>query len=324
MSLSSEDKSVLQQLKGEKDLPEFRIEELQKQLDSPVLSVYWELKILLGIGISFFSIGILNIIIDYFDNSLKWLLVGILLIAFLATAYYCFTRKAPFSWERIEQKARFFDIAVVACTTLFLSLEGYVQYEFKIFGDSYGDMAILTTLFYFFCAYYFDNRFILTKGLIAFTAWFSIAFDIFSLENPNVFMQDIPVMESMGIGTGFLLVGYLTSWKNWKRHFRKTYLIFSTQLVMLALTAHLVYKKNPDSLLFFLIIVFSAIFFVLSIREKSPIALTTTIIYLYVGVTKYLDVFKWKNEYAIALYFIGTALIVITFFLVKRNRNDPS
>ncbi|UOY05390.1 hypothetical protein L0P88_15700 [Muricauda sp. SCSIO 64092] len=324
MSLSKEDKSVIHQFKEEKDMSEFRINELQKQLDSSVLSVYWELKVLLGIGISFFSIGILNIIIDHFDHYLKWILVTILLIAFLSTSYYCFTRKEPFSWGKIEQKARFFDLVLVACTTFFLSLEGYVQYEFKIFGNRYDDIAIITTLFYFFCAYYFDSRVILTKGLIAFTAWFSIAFDIFSWENPNVFMQDIPVAESTLIGVGFLIVGYLTSWKNWKKHFKKTYLIFATQLIMLALTANLVYQENPNILYFGLIIVGSIVFLALSRKEKSPIVSTTTIIYLYVAMTTYFKVFKWKNEYATSLYLICTAFIVIAYFLVKRNRHDQS
>lgn len=324
MSLSKEDKSVIHLLKEEKDIPEFRIKELEKKLDTSFLSVYWELKILLGIGISFFSIGILNIIIDYFDHYLKWILIAILLFAFLSTTYYCFARKEPFSWGAIEQKARFFDIALIACTTFFLSLEGYVQYEFKIFGDRYDDIAIITTLFYFFCAYYFDNRVILTKGLIAFTAWFAIEFNIFSWENPDIFMQDIPVKESILIGVGFLIVGHVASWKNWKKHFKKSYLIFAAQLIMLALTAKLVYQENPDILFFGLIIVFSIVFFVLSIKAKSSIVLSTTIIYLYIAMTMYLKVFDWKNEYAISLYFIFTALIVIAYFLRKRNIYDES
>ncbi len=324
MSLSKEDSFVIAHLQQEEKISDNRIKELEEKLDSSNLSVYWEIKILLGLGISLFSIGILNIIIEYFNHSLKWLLVVLLLIAFIATAYYCFTRKESFSWGEVEQKAKFFDLVLIACTTFFLSLEGYVQYEFSLFGDRYNDIAIITTLFYFFCAYYFDNRVILTKGLIAFTAWFAIEFDVLSWENTNVFKQGIPVVESMLVGVGFLIIGYITSRNNWKKHFHKTYLIFATQLIMLALTARIITKDNPDPIFFGLIIVFGVMFFVLSTKSKTPLVLTTSLIYVYIAATVFLKVFDWENKYMRAFYFIITALIVIGYFIRKKKTYEES
>ena len=324
MSLSKEDSFVIAQLQQEEDITDTKIKELKEKLDSSNLSVYWEIKILFGLGISLFSLGILNIIIEYYDHYLRWILLGILLLAFLATAYYCFTRREPFSWEETVQKAKFFDITLIACTTFFLSLEGYVQYEFKLFGDRYNDIAIITTLFYFFCAYYFDNRVVLTKGLIAFTAWFAIEFNVLSWDNLGSIDQKIPVAESIIIGVGALVVGYVTSWKNWKRHFNKTYLIFATQLIMLALTAEIVSEKNPDPLFYVLIVFFGISFYFLSKKVKSPLVLTTTLIYLYITTTVFLKVFDWDSKYWRALYFICTALVVIGYFINKRKTYEES
>lgn len=319
MPISRDDQFVLDQLITEQRLSQQELDSLKQSLDQRALSIHWEIKTLLSVGFGLFSVGIGKLVYDYIDSYLHWIILSVLIFGFVASTFYCFTRQEAFSWEKVSQKKAFFDAALVLCTGLFLSLEGYLQYEFNFFGERYAEMAIVPTLFYFFCAYYFDNYVILTKGMIAFSAWFAIRFQVFNWDNPDIFSEPIPVLESVLIGLAFLATGYLMHWLKLKKHFKKTYLTFATQLILLALTARLIREDPPELAFFILIIGFSLGFYVLSLVEKDHVIVFTVLVYFYIALTAYLEVLNWEDTWSQGFYFFGTGLAAIMYFLYRRK-----
>lgn len=318
MTISRDDQFALDELTIEKRLSEVELDSLKQKIDRPVLSIHWEIKTLLSVGFGLFTVGIGRLIYDYMDSYIRWIILSILIIGFVVSSLYCFTWKEAFSWQKVTQKKAFFEVVLVLCTSMFLSLEGYLQYEFKFFGEGYSGMAIIPTVFYFFCAYYFDNLVVLTKGMIAFTAWFAISFKVFNWENSDIFSQEIPAFESILIGLAFLIIGYVMNWQKLKKHFKNAYLVFAVQLIMLALTAKFVNEQQPDPIFLVLIMAFSLGFYGLSVIEKDHIILFTVIVYFYIALTAYLGVFDWEEQ-AIGLYFLGTGLLTIGYFIYKRK-----
>ena len=319
MAISRDDQYALDELIGEERLTPKEVDALKQKIDQSTLSIHWEIKTLLSVGFGLFSVGIGRLIYDYVDSYLRWIILMLLIVGFVSSAWYCITHRETFAWSKVIQKNAFFEVALVFCTSMFLSLEGYLQYEFGVFGKHYAQMAIIPTLFYFFCAYYFDNVVVLTKGMIAFTAWFAISFKVFNWDNFEVFLQEIPVWESILVALGLLAVGYVLHWQKLKPHFKKPYLVFAAQLIMLALTAKIVNAESPELGYMVILVVFSGGFYTLSVLEKDHIIVFTVIVYLYTAVTTYLGVFDWKDERAIGLYFLVTGLVAVGYFIYRRR-----
>jgi hypothetical protein len=85
--------------------------------------------------------------------------------------YYCVYKKQPFSFNKAAAPNSFFDyVLLLACLT-FIIFIGYIQYQYKIFGDRYGLATFFPMLVLFVSAYYFDHLGILSMAITNLGAW---------------------------------------------------------------------------------------------------------------------------------------------------------
>src|ERR1700735_5020787 len=134
-------------------------------------SVFLELNILLYAGVLAFVAG-LGWTVSTWSKQLGDVLVLTILSAILAACFwYCFSRATAWSPAETPAPSSIFDY-VLYLGSLIWSLElAYLENRFHVLSGRLDFDLLATAVLFFFLAYRFDNRFVLSLGLSSLAGW---------------------------------------------------------------------------------------------------------------------------------------------------------
>lgn len=288
-----------------------------------IFSIHTELRFLLYLSILLFSGGIGILIYKNIDTIGHSAIIAVLFILIVVCFYYCFKNAKPFSKSLNKFENPVFDYLVLLATLLTCTLIGYIQFEYKIFGNSFGIATLLSSITAFGYAYYFDNRSALSIAITALAAYVGI-----SITPQTVFENEIYDDASLsysGIGLGVLLILWsINALKiNLKTHFNIVYLTFALHVISICCIAGLIDEKWY---FFIVVLAASAYCFNRSSYSMSSISLYVfNLIYGYIGLNiiiyRTFDVMNisdfWETlVFLLPVYFIIS--IVVFIKLIKR------
>jgi len=287
-------------------------EKIKDWLNKAPFSLHWELRTLLYAGVVLLASGIGILIYDNIDT------IGhvtiILIIAALCSYcfYYCFKNKLPFSKLQTKHESPLFDYVLLLGSLLFLTLEGYLQFKYTLFGTHYGLATLIPALVFIFLAYYFDHAGVLSMGITALSAFVGITV------SPGMILRN-ELSEQSLIYTGAALAvfligtGYVLKVQDIKRHFTFIYYNFGFHMYFLCMLAG-IFTLGLPFIYFALLIVGCALLMRYAIFEKSFYFLLISVIYAYIGITW--AIFEMGMGYMLGLYyFVFSCILVIWFFL---------
>ncbi len=257
------------------------------------ISIFWEIRTLFVLGMAMLVGAAGRLIYDHFFDALHEVLILLLVVLTMLAFRYCWQHSDGFSRKQTaEEKPVFFGIILLTATTAFAVLEGYVQFRYQLFGR-YADLLIVATLVYLWSAYYFDDRNVLVKGLIALAAWLAIDYRTLDVEHLADTFAPAPVSASIGLGVTLVALGLVSAKLDIKAHFKNRYLLFATHLVLVALCGAIIHDKEGDNLIHYILLaVFWVLFQVIGATQKIRSIEFFALIYLYIGallfVSKYL------------------------------------
>jgi hypothetical protein len=270
-------------------------------------------------GISLLTSGLGVLIYKNIDTIGHQAIIALIALAIIGCSWYVFKKIQPFSLESRQKEQPLADNMLVLACSLFLILEGYLQYQYTIFGTRYGLATLIPTLLFFVCAYRFDHIGVLTMAMTAFASWAGITATPLSIFKEDVF-QHQPTLIHTGIVVGLILmiVGLLLSYKNIKPHFTFSYLNFGYNLLSIALlSGAFVIEKSFYALT---CVVFALLAIWYARREESPFFLLAGAIYGYIALTIFIsmanfDFFPWMiygvtSCFAIAVFFLNFKTIL--------------
>ena len=278
-------------------------------------SLHWELKALLYLGVLSLNIGLGYLIYQHIDTIGHAVIIGVIGLICLACFGYAAKNAAFFSLKELKSPTIYFDYAVLLGCLTFLTVEGYLQYQYTFFGTRYGLAVFIPTLLFFPVAYYFDHRGALSLGIVALAAWLGISITPMDMLSSNDFSNHPLVYTGVLLGVVLCLVGYLSEEKDIKKHFAFTYFNFGSHLFFItALTA--LFNFN-QAFLFTVLIVLGVAFFIFYARKKNSLYfLLLALVYAYVGLT-YLIIKALSHTDAdpsvYFLYFIFSCGLVLYF-----------
>ena len=198
-------------------------------------SLHWELRSMLYIGILLFSAGLGLLVYDNFDQIGH----GALLAAMAAASAGCFFFAWRFrpEWTRGQTKSRstFGDYALILACLLFLTLEGYAQYAYTIFGSRYGLVTLIPAALFLPLAYRFDHRGVLGMALTALISWVGVTIRPLTLYFKTNFFDQKTVFSAIGLALVLMAVALVLERQRIKPHFTYTYLTIAGNLLMVAL-----------------------------------------------------------------------------------------
>ncbi len=310
-------KQLLKTLVEKAIIPEDQSSKIAAYEQTKLFSVHWELRTFLYVGITLLGAGLGVVIYENIDSIGHNVLIGLIVLAFSGCLYYAFKHRKPFTWEEVIETEKLDDFALLGACVMFLTLEGYLQYQYNVFGTRYGLAAFLPAVLFFFLAYRFDHRGVLSMAITAFASWVGVNIAPIKLwQQKNFSTADITHI-SIVLGVVLILTGGLSEYKNWKKHFSFTYFIFGFNIAFVATLAGLFqFDMKLIYLLVMAVLSYGSIWY--ARRTQSYLFMLMGVIYGYIAITYWIFQAEWIERLDFTLYmfyFMASAVGVVVFLI---------
>jgi len=295
-----------------------------------LFSLHWELRLLLYLGVLLLTGGLGILVYKHIDTIGHQAVLAFIAAVSVGSFFYCYRKRAPFSWESVSVADPFFDyILLLGCLTMLIFL-GYLQYEYDVFGDHYGSATFIPMVILFIAAYYFDHLGVLSLAITNLGAWAGIAITPLSILKDGNFSDGRLIVTGILLGGVLLAAGWLSAERRLKAHFETTYTNFGLHLFFIASLAGL-FKYEQIYLLWFLALMpISWFLYKKAFDRRSFYFIVVIILYAYIAlcyvVVRLLSSMSGADLAPLALgllYFILSA-IGIALLLVRPNRQLKS
>ncbi len=318
------EQSILDRLHNDGLLTEENYQELSRQRSLRLFSVHWELKVILYLGVLLLSTGLGILIYLNIDTIGHTAIVALIGLACLACFAYAYKHRKPFTREESVSEHPFADYILLLGCLLFLTLEGYLQVQYTIFGTRYGLATLIPSLLFFFIAYRFDHKGILSMAITGTGAWLGL-----TVTPLSVFEQGFGSDELIytGIIFGILLAALSHSVviMNLKKHFSFIYFNFGMQLLFICTLSAVFTFEATKSMYFILLAGLCYLAIQYARKEQSFYFLLMGALYGYIGLTYLFILFLiFLSEqmsaldagliYLGLLYFILSCIGILYFF----------
>lgn len=197
-------------------------------------SIHWELRSILYSGIVLFGAGIGVIIYENIDTIGHQVIISLIAAVTAWCFFYTYKHSLPYSHVEVKNPQKLADhILLLGCTT-FLVLEGYLQFQYNFFGTRYGLAVIIPTVIFFFCAYRFDHKGVLSMAITGLASWLGLTVAPLSVLSENDFTQGKLLGTAVILGILLCITGWASEKQNIKKHFSFTYIFLGGNLAVLA------------------------------------------------------------------------------------------
>ncbi|SHI30895.1 Predicted membrane protein [Hymenobacter daecheongensis DSM 21074] len=293
-------------------------------------SLHYELRTLLYLGIVLLSGGLGVLLYQHLDELSHGVIIAGLVTILLACFLYAFRHRAPFTWQLAPPAGVLPDYLLLLGCLTFLTLEGYVQAQYQVFGTRYGLALMLPAVLFFALAYLFDHRGVLSMAITALAAWVGVSIAPTSAFVRNDFSSVDLSGSAILLGLLLLGAGLASERLNRKPHFAFTYISLGSNLALLAATAALFsYQRAvlPPFAAGILILAISTFLVWYARRTHSYLFLLMGVVYGYIVVTygffQLLD-FSGGDWFLASLYFpLSAAGVVFLFKNIHKILRQP-
>ena len=203
-------------------------------------SLHYELRALLYLGITLLAGGLGVLVYQHLDRIGHGVLIGLVAALMAACFSYAARHRGPFTWGSAPKNSVGADYLLLLGCLLFVVLEGYLQYQYNLFGKRYGLATAVPALVFLPLAYWFDHRGVLALGLTALASWVGLTAAPLSVLTENNFWTDRLRGAATGLGLVLMAAGFYSEYRGRKAHFAFTYLLLGSNLALAALATVLV------------------------------------------------------------------------------------
>jgi len=276
-------------------------------------SVFLELNILLYVGILAFVAG-LGWTVSTWSQQLGDVLVLAVLSTMLAACFwYCFSRVPAWSPGETPSPSLVLDY-VLYLGSLIWSVElAYIETRFHLLSGQWDFYLLGTAGLFFFLAYRFDNRFVLSFALSSLAGWFGLTISHWPSHQDETYRQ-YAILYSLIVGGA----GALLQRRGLKPHFFGTYLNIAANVLFWALLSG-VFNREGYGVWFLTLLAAcgASLAWGLARRQFSFVAYAA--VYGYVGVSSIL-LRNLNDGTAILSYFVVTGIAMLVFLVQIARR----
>ena len=283
-------------------------------------SLHYELRTLLYLGITLLTGGLGVLIYQNLDTIGHGVIVALITTITLACFTFAFWKRESFTWLEVKNPHHFSDFVLLSGCASFLILEGYLQFQYDLFGLKYGLVTFIPAILFFFCAYFFDHRGVLSMAITAFASWVGVSIAPFSVLKRNDFSEPNFLLTAIILGLVLSTLGLISEYKNLKKHFSFTYLLLGSNLTLIAAVIGMFSYANW--FMYALITLTLCVgLFLYARKTQSYIFLLMGVIYVYVALTyllfKVTGAFNEDFMYMFTMYYFLLSGVGVIVFLMK-------
>jgi hypothetical protein len=288
-----------------------RLDELESRAHVPLAR---ELHALLYIGALLILAGVGAAVKDRLDQLGPMTILAALGAAAAACLGCCFRTGRDFSPKRVDSPTVAFDYILYLGVGLAGIFATYFEWKWHLLGDWWDLYLFFAGLSCLGLAYRFDNRLVLTTGLVNLAGWAGVRFT----------RWDMPALgvRAAAFALGAALIGIAEASRRGdvKAHFEDTYLRFGVHLCLLALIYGAKDLASPD--LWLLLAACGALAVWASRRRKFE-AFACAVVYAYAGAMRsFLPVFRFGDAELWLVVLTSASVIAVLLWARSRFRED--
>ena len=276
-------------------------------------SVFLELNILLYAGILAFIAG-LGWTVSTWSQQLGDVLVLTLLSAMLGGClWYCFSRAPAWSAAETPSPSLAFDY-VLYLGSLVWSVElAYIEKQFELLSGQSSLYLLASAGLFFFLAYRFDNRFVLSLALSSLAGWFGLTISHWPSHQDAEYRQ-YALLYSLIVGGA----GAVLQRRGLKPHFFGTYLNLAANVLFWALLSG-VFTREGYVLWFVALLAACGASLAWGITRRQFAFVAYAAVYGYVGISSMI-LRGVNDETTVMGYFVvsGVAMLVVLVQIGRR------
>ncbi|MFZ0704227.1 MAG: DUF2157 domain-containing protein [Candidatus Korobacteraceae bacterium] len=275
-------------------------------------SVFLELNLLLYAGVLAFVAG-LGWTVTTWSKQLGDVLVLAVLSAILFTCFwYCFSRVSAWSATETPTPTAIFDYVLYLGSLVWGVELAYLENRFHVLSGQWDFYLLATAVLFFFLAYRFDNRFVLSLALSSLAGWFGLTISHWPSHQDTTYRQ-CALLYCAVIG----MSGQLLHQRGVKAHFFGTYLNVTANVFFWAVLSG-VFEREGRLLWVLALLLACVASLAWGLKHRQFAFVAYAAVYGYVGFSSIL-IRGIDDAFAVMLYFVVTSILMLVS-LVKIGR----
>jgi len=308
----------LDDLRSKSLITEAQYQALEPIITRKVVSVFYELRSLLYLGILLFTTG-MGLLIYENIGELGHLLSIIGLFVLTAVCFaYAFKQAPPYSQGKVAAPTPYFDYIVLLACLLFISGLTYLQVQYGIFDDGLGMTTLVTALFFFYAAYRFDHIGVLSLGIAALASFWGISTSPQKWYSSNFFSDSNLHITALIFSAALASAAVVLDRRGIKPHFTFTYMNVCCLMFLIAALAGLFMEDDFYALYALILYAGYGITIYSANRRRSFLFLLYAFVAGYIGTT-YLLVDTIDEPGFWFMYFFASCGGFIFFIIRYKN-----
>jgi len=285
------------------------------------VSVYFDLRALLYVGVMLLSTGIGILIYKNISDVGHLVLIGALILLTIGCFGYAFWKGNPYSHKEVEGPTPFFEYVVLLGSLIFISVQGYLQFRYELLTENLGISTLISAAVFLFVAYRFDHAGVLSLGITALASFFSITISPEKWYSGNFLEGSHVYVTALVFGAALAAAALLLERQRIKTHFTFTYLNFALLIFFLGGISGLFW--NDDRLWIYIAAIYVGVFFAYrsARRMKSFLFLLYAFIAGYIATTYLLAETILRNADFFWFYYFLLSSGGFVYFIIKYRKH---
>ena len=276
-------------------------------------SLFLELNILFYAGVLAFVAGLGWTVTTYSQQLGDVLVLVILSAIFAACFWYCFSRAPAWSLAQTPAPNAAFDYVLYLGSLVWCIELAYLENRFRLLSGQWDLYLLATAGFFFFLAYRFDNRFVLSLALSSLAGWFGLTISHWPSHQDAAYRL-YALLYCLLIGA----VGALLQYRGVKPHFFGTYLNIAANVGFWALLSG-VFQRDGYALWFLALLIACAVSIAWGLKRRQFAFVAYSAVYGYVGISSML-IRNIRDFTSILTYFVFTGVAMVVGLVVIARR----
>lgn len=302
-----------------------QVEFIEAVTERKIISVYYELRLVLYLGIMLFTAGVGYIAYQNLGDIGHLGMMALLLLAIGACGYYISKKSLPYSNEEVKVNHIYFDYILILTSLLIIALFTYVQVYFQLIELFLNWTSIISAIIFLTLAYRYDNKAVLSLGITALAATFGLTISPVNWVSGDWLPGLDLYLTSIIFGLSLIGLSEVLSRKGIKKHFTFTYQNFGLLIYYAGIMALLFDFSWEVMIAFILLFSASAISYYTWAKKEFLLFLYSSIA-AYVGFTYLLVRLLTLGDsdgIVLLVYYFPISCIAYVLLLVK-NKNHFS
>lgn len=309
---------LFEKLYEEGCISEESLNRIRHKRQHPLFSLHWELKTLLYLGVMLLSTGLGVLIYKNIDTIGHQVIIAAIAAISTGCFVYCYKHKKPFDRQLVKSTGALFDYLLLLACLSFVSFLGYLQFQYTVFGTSYGLATFIPMVVLFYVAYDFDHLGILSMAVTNLGIWLGLSLSPIALLTKLETNDQTLIFTCLFLGLFLMAVSYLSARYDFKAHFRFTYMHFAVHLTFLSILSAYFYNYDRPGSVLWLFLTFAVAYYVYmdALKQRSFYFLLLMVLYVYISAAAlFLRTILLMEDvamfYLASLYFICSAIAII-------------